>query len=97
MTVDYDLLRAVDLNAEGEPVGGTPEARVLAVGVGLDLETGGDEPLELPAADVAYEELLVQVLPRQADEFTCAGCFLVQHKSRIARGVGDGALCPECA
>jgi hypothetical protein len=97
MTVDYDLLRAVDLDVEGERVGGALEAGGPAVGVGLDLEAGGDEPLELPAADVAYEELLVRVLPRQADEFTCTGCFLVQHKSRIARGVGDGALCPECA
>ena len=29
------------------------------------------------------------VIPKQADEFTCASCFLVQHRSRIASAAAD--------
>jgi hypothetical protein len=27
----------------------------------------------------------VRVMPQQADEFTCTSCFLVHHRSRLAR------------
>ncbi len=29
---------------------------------------------------------MVRVVPKQADEFTCSSCFLVHHRSRLARG-----------
>ena len=44
---------------------------------------------ELPGADLSNEELSVRVLPRQADEFTCSSCFLVHHRSQLAKKV-DG-------
>ncbi|MEE2522706.1 DUF4193 domain-containing protein [Pseudarthrobacter sp. J75] len=51
---------------------------------------------ELPGADLSGEELLVQVLPAQADEFTCASCFLVHHRSQLARESGGRKYCTEC-
>ena len=51
---------------------------------------------ELPGADLSGEELAVMVLPAQADEFTCASCFLVRHRSQIALE-RDGLLyCTDC-
>lgn len=51
---------------------------------------------ELPGADLSGEELLVQVVPPQADEFTCSSCFLVRHRSQIAREKEGHFYCKEC-
>lgn len=60
-------------------------------------EVEAAETFELPGADLSHEELTVRVLPRQADEFTCASCFLVKHRSQIAR-IRDGQYyCVDCA
>ena len=55
------------------------------------------ENLELPGADLSNEELSVRVLPRQADEFTCSSCFLVHHRSQLAKESGERFVCKECA
>jgi len=55
------------------------------------------ESLELPGADLSNEELSVRVLPRQADEFTCSRCFLVHHRSQLAKDDGTQLVCKECA
>ena len=61
-------------------------------------ETEAAESFELPGADLSHEELTVRVLPRQSDEFTCAGCFLVRHRSQIAEERANGAeYCFDCA
>ena len=39
----------------------------------------------------------MRVLPRQADEFTCASCFLVKHRSQIDHVEGTLIICKECA
>ena len=49
-----------------------------------------------PGADLSGEELLVRVLPAQADEFTCSSCFLVRHRSQIAREKNGLFYCKEC-
>ncbi len=60
-------------------------------------EAEAAEAFELPGADLSHEELSVQVLPRQEDEFTCATCFLVHHRSQLA-GERDGLpVCRDCA
>jgi uncharacterized protein DUF4193 len=41
-------------------------------------------------------ELTVRVIPKQADEFTCASCFLVQHRNRLALRKGDQLICADC-
>ena len=57
-----------------------------------DLAAGYD----LPGADLSGEELTVQVVPAQADEFTCSSCFLVRHRSQIAREKDGRFYCKEC-
>lgn len=52
---------------------------------------------ELPGADLSNEELSVRVLPRQADEFTCSRCFLVHHRSQLAKEKRGELICRECA
>ena len=54
------------------------------------------EGLELPGADLSNEELSVRVLPRQADEFTCMSCFLVHHRSQLAREKNGQPICRDC-
>ncbi|HEU4669059.1 MAG TPA: DUF4193 domain-containing protein [Arthrobacter sp.] len=51
---------------------------------------------ELPGADLSGEELVVQVVPAQADEFTCSSCFLVRHRSQIAREKDGRFYCKDC-
>ena len=60
-------------------------------------ETDTAESFELPGADLSGEELTVKVLPKQADEFTCASCFLVHHRSRLAEHHGNQFICRDCA
>jgi hypothetical protein len=61
-------------------------------------EVEAAESFELPGADLSHEELSVQVLPRQSDEFTCSKCFLVHHRSQLALEKKNGELiCQDCA
>jgi hypothetical protein len=63
-------------------------------------ETDLNEPLELPGADLSNlseDELTVRVMPKQADEFTCTSCFLVNHRSRLARETRGQIICRDCA
>jgi hypothetical protein len=60
-------------------------------------EVEAAESFELPGADLSHEELSVQVLPRQSDEFTCATCFLVHHRSQLASSKNGQLICMDCA
>jgi len=51
----------------------------------------------LPGAALSGEELSVRVIPKQADEFTCASCFLVHHRSRLASEKKGVMICTDCA
>lgn len=59
-------------------------------------EVEAAESFELPGADLSHEELTVRVLPRQANEFTCASCFLVKSMSQLAETKGDQQYCVDC-
>ena len=59
-------------------------------------ETDLAENLELPGADLSNEEFSVRVVPKQADEFTCSRCFLVHHRSQLAKMVKNQPVCTEC-
>jgi phosphoglycolate phosphatase-like HAD superfamily hydrolase len=37
------------------------------------------------------------VIPKQADEFNCSRCFLVHHRSRLAKEVLGQLICNDCA
>lgn len=58
-------------------------------------EAEAAESFELPGADLSHEELAVEVMPRQEDEFTCRSCFLVHHRSQLADA--KAMICRDCA
>ncbi|MCA1984722.1 DUF4193 family protein [Nocardioides nematodiphilus] len=98
MATDYDASRKTEEEQKEESL----EARRLASGdqdknsgkVDED-ETELAETYELPGADLSHETLEIEVTPKQADEFVCASCFLVQHTSR--RAAADPDRCRDCA
>lgn len=98
MATDYDASRKTEEEQKEESL----EARRLASGdqdktsgkVDED-EAEAAEAYELPGADLSHEFLDIEVTPRQADEFTCVACFLVQHETRRAAPADD--LCRDCA
>lgn len=99
MATDYDAPRKVDEDLAEDSIEELKAARRGDTKSGIvDVdETELAESLELPGADLSNEELAVQVLPRQADEFTCSKCFLVHHRSQLA-GEKDGLpICKDCA
>ncbi|KFI68645.1 DUF4193 domain-containing protein [Bifidobacterium magnum] len=63
-----------------------------------DDENAIAEDYELPGADLSNEDASVTVVPMQGDEFICAECFLVKHRSQLAYMNEDGQpVCQECA
>ena len=98
MATDYDASRKTEEEQKEESL----EARRLTSGE--QDKTSGKvdedeaelaESYELPGADLSHETLSIEVTPKQADEFTCTGCFLVQHASRRSAPTVD--LCRDCA
>lgn len=70
-----------------------PDAR--SVVLELD-ETDAMDSGVIPGGEFIAEELTVQVIPQAEDEFTCYSCFLVRHKSQIARQKDGHLYCAEC-
>jgi hypothetical protein len=99
MPTDYDAPRQKETDDVAddslEELAGRRNDAATAV---LDVDDGEElEDFELPGADLSGEELTVRVVPKKADEFTCSSCFLVQHRHRIARHIGDRLICEDCA
>ena len=95
MATDYDApRRRMDDDIETDSLEGLKAAEVA----GSSMDDDGEivEPVEPPTQDLSGEELNVEVKPRQDDEFTCASCFLVRHRSQIAREEGNLKFCVEC-
>ncbi|WP_422390170.1 DUF4193 domain-containing protein [Arthrobacter sp. N1] len=62
----------------------------------IDAEEGDTaEGFDLPGA-ILEDELTVSVVPVQEDEFTCMSCFLVHHRSQLAREKNGDKYCTEC-
>jgi predicted RNA-binding Zn-ribbon protein involved in translation (DUF1610 family) len=98
MATDYDTPRKTDDELGEDSIEELKARRVDKSSSAVDVdETELAESLELPGADLSNEELSVRVLPRQADEFTCSRCFLVHHRSQLAREDGNQYVCKECA
>ncbi|WP_043444915.1 DUF4193 domain-containing protein [Arthrobacter sp. L77] len=99
MATDYDAPRTT-VDDDGD----TRSDGLEALGAGAALQTAviDDDELEaadsfdLPGADLSSEEISVQILAAQADEFTCASCFLVRHRSQIARDRDGQLYCVDC-
>jgi hypothetical protein len=96
MTVDYDAPRRAPVDSE-ESLDQLAGRRTDASTAVLDIdETDVVESYVLPGADLSDEEFMVRVIPRQPDEFTCSSCFLVHHRSRLARGRNGESICTDC-
>lgn len=98
MATDYDAPRKTDEEMNEDSIEELKSRRNDQQSGKVDEdEVEAAESFELPGADLSHEELTVRVLPRQSDEFTCAGCFLVRHRSQIAEERGGQAYCHDCA
>ncbi len=98
MTVDYDAPRRKQDDLESDSLDELPVGRADARTAVLDLEDSDPvDSIDLPGADLSGEELTVRVVPKQADEFTCSSCFLVFHRSRLARDTNGTMICADCA
>ena len=56
-----------------------------------DLEEG-----QGPGGEFIDEELIVEVVPQADDEFICSSCFLVHHRSQLARQKDGARYCADC-
>src|SRR5699024_1657701 len=98
MATDYDAPRKNDDESGDDSIEELKGRRSEAAAPTVDEdEAEAADTYELPGADLSGEELSVRVLPRQADEFTCASCFLVKHRSQINHVEGTLIICKECA
>lgn len=97
MSIDYDAPRAAADDEATEPLEAvkTDKASDKAAVIDLD-EAELAESFELPGADLSNEELQVQIIPVQSDEFTCMSCFLVHHRSQLAKEKDGRKYCTEC-
>ena len=99
MPTDYDAPRVKETDdvAEESLDELATRRRTDADAAVLDVDDGDPaDSFELPDADLSGEELTVRVVPKQADEFTCSSCFLVQHRHRLALQKGDQLICADC-
>ena len=102
MATDYDSPRKGEDDLEA--LGQSARAHVQALQERVPEPRPGDvlddadnpDSLEMSGQDLASMELDVVVVPPQADEFTCMSCFLVKHRSQIAKENKSGAFCSEC-
>jgi len=98
MATDYDAPRKTDDELSEDSIEELKSRRADKSTSSVDVdETEQAEGFELPGADLSGEELSVRVLPRQADEFTCSRCFLVHHRSQLAKEVNGQMVCTERA
>ena len=99
MATDYDAPRRTEESEIGEDSLAELKARRAEAQSGsVDVdEADFAESLELPGADLSGEELTVRVLPMQEDEFRCASCFLVHHRSQLAEHRDGQPICRDCA
>lgn len=97
MATDYDAPRKSD-EEMGEDSLEELKTRRLDKNSGKvdEDEVEAAESFELPGADLSHEELTVRVLPKQANEFTCASCFLVKSRTQLAEERGGRSYCVDC-
>lgn len=97
MATDYDSPRKTDDEINEDSLQELQARRNDKTSAVIDEDVDAGEVTELPGADLSNEELAIRVLPRQADEFTCARCFLVHHRSQLAEERNGQFICRECA
>jgi hypothetical protein len=97
MAADYDAPRVTEADAEESLEELTSRRKKDAATAVIDVDDGdAADSFDLRGADLTGEELTVRVVPKQADEFVCSSCFLVQHHSRLALHSDGQQFCTEC-
>jgi hypothetical protein len=94
---DYDELRpdlkeSQEDSLEAVRSANAPDPRSVV----RELDAEDNEDAEVPGGEIVDAELTVRVIPPGEDEFTCGSCFLIRHRSQIARVEGDTAYCTDC-
>jgi len=98
MATDYDAPRKTDDELAEDSIEELKARRTDVSSSSVDVDEAElAENLELPGADLSDEPLTVRVIPKQADEFTCSRCFLVKHRSQLAKVKNGDEICTECA
>ena len=96
--IDYDAPRRTAAGLEDDEVQELNALGAIARSPRVDLdEAEAAESFDLHSADLSDEELTVAVVPVQSDEFRCARCFLVQHRSQLAGQSNGQQICSECS
>lgn len=96
MATDYDApRRRVDDDLDAASLEGLRAAESESIGMDDDGEIV--EAFVPPTVDLTGEELNIEVIPRQDDEFTCASCYLVQNNKCLDHWEGDDPICRDCA
>lgn len=95
---DYDARRVTDVDTQDSAtLRGLGPALPSSSTAVVDEDPNDVLFFELPGADLSSEELSETVVPKQADEFTCSSCFLVQHRSRLRTSSSGLPVCADCA
>ncbi|ABK04956.1 hypothetical protein JOE40_002581 [Arthrobacter sp. PvP102] len=97
MATDYDAPRVTTEDEANDAADVLKPERSATQTSQIDVdESDLADSFELPGADLSHEELLVQIIPVQKDEFTCMSCFLVHHRSQLAREKDGMKYCKDC-
>ena len=97
MATDYDEVRSDVKESQDNSLEALKSAKAPdAKSVVLELDEADVFDGLTPGGEFIAEELVVQVIPQAEDEFTCYSCFLVRHRSQLAREKGGHAYCVEC-
>ena len=96
--VDYDAPRRTAAGLEDDGVQELDALSAVPRSARVDLDDAeAAESFDLQGADLSDEELTVAVVPVQSDEFRCARCFLVRHRSQLAGQSNGQDICSECS
>jgi hypothetical protein len=97
MATDYDAPRVTESDADESLEELTSRRSNDATTAVLDVDDGDPvDSFDLPDTDLTGEELTVRIVPKQADEFVCSSCFLVQHHTRLALRKDGQQICTDC-
>ncbi|MGI8678714.1 MAG: DUF4193 domain-containing protein [Jatrophihabitans sp.] len=101
MATDYDAPRRASTDEpEDDSLEELKARQADSQSSAIDVDETALAEAELPGADlssISGEALTERVIPEQADEFTCSSCFLVHHKTQLARKTRGRLICRDCA
>ena len=91
VATDYDELRSDVKESQESSLAPDAHSAVRELDETDDLEEG-----QGPGGEFIDEELIVEVVPQADDEFICSSCFLVHHRSQLARQKDGARYCADC-